>query len=128
MLLPATPGAVAPPLLPENAMQGGEYGSPGTCCAWPGQPPDFPSAWDAAVEPAVLGPPAPPAAPAAPAPPPVPAAPAAPPAALAPPEPAAPEPAPPVLGASRTTFCCGAFVGTSIAMRTKATSSAAKGP
>ena len=42
MALPETPADVAPPLLPENAMHGGEYGSPGTCSVCPGHPPDLP--------------------------------------------------------------------------------------
>ncbi|HLI54898.1 MAG TPA: hypothetical protein VKU88_11270 [Acidimicrobiales bacterium] len=31
MVVAVTPGEVAPPLLPEKVVQGGEYGSPGTC-------------------------------------------------------------------------------------------------
>src|SRR5581483_10713171 len=37
--VPVTPRVVVPPLLPENAMHGGEYGSPGTCLLRSGQLP-----------------------------------------------------------------------------------------
>src|SRR5689334_17115632 len=59
MVLPSTPFDVLPPLEPENAVQGGEYGSLGTCSLRSGQPPAEPGA-------TAPSPPAPPAAPSPP--------------------------------------------------------------
>src|SRR5580698_3287173 len=129
MAVGVTPAAVGPPLLPENAMHGGEYGSPDTCSVCPGHDPVFPVAGPATAAVLAAAVEARPAA--APAPP---AAPAVPPAA-APVAPAAPVPPPardaPAVSAdcvSCTTSCCGAFVGTSIAISTKATRRTASGP
>src|SRR5438067_13860887 len=70
MVSPVTPRDVAPPLLPENPMHGGEYVSPGTCCFRSVHGPVAPggSAPRAVSAPDPPAPtPAPPACPAAPA-------------------------------------------------------------
>src|SRR5690606_27928837 len=54
------PLAVAPPLSPEKAMHGGEYGSPGTCSSRSGQPPAAPGGTTSPPPPAPPSPPSPP--------------------------------------------------------------------
>jgi hypothetical protein len=116
-----TPGAVAPPLLPEKATQGGEYGSPGTCWVCVPHAVVFPSGAPEAVLPLVTGPPVVPDEPGLPGVPEVPGT-------VVAVEPVPPVPPPVTVWVLSTTFSVGAMVGTSVAMRTKATSSAANGP
>src|SRR5579884_1044010 len=116
MVVAVTPGDVAPPLPPEKAMHGGEYGSFGTWAFWPPQAATWP------VAPALAGVPVPATAP------PAPAAPAAPPAPEVAPPPLPPDPAPVPAPDTCTTSRWEATVGTKTAMSTKARSMAARGP
>src|SRR5579872_3422772 len=99
---PDTPCEVAPPLLPEKATHGGEYGSPGTWSDFPGHGAVAPAPAEATVPGRAAVAEAWPAVPAVPATAPAPAAPAAAPVVA----PAAPvlAPAPPLPTPALATF------------------------